>query len=239
MIFSKRKSGIMMAIVLSVILNSNIVYAASTIGGTFTSTVWGYTYKYYNSLITGDNHAQASTSVHSVNGVNIPAGYMGANAVLYNESGNLILAGDRKYNSNAGTGITVSTYCSDNGNKTYYSQGYIFLYNGNGYTTKDTAKSPYAQTYNLEHFDVQVNANNEVYGSAFELSKYNIEPDLISAVGNDGCVGYVKATDLELKQPANPEEATAYMEKLPSVRNIPLYDSDGETVVGSFTIHND
>ncbi|HZK71341.1 MAG TPA: hypothetical protein VFD03_07465, partial [Clostridia bacterium] len=57
--------------------------------------------------------------------------------------------------------------------------------------------------------------------------------------GIDGTDGYMKLKDLNKDQPNNPEEAVAYMEKMkngPTYWDIPLYASDGETVVGKFRI---
>lgn len=73
-------------------------------------------------------------------------------------------------------------------------------------------------------------------------------PELIAAIGIDGTEGYVYASDLDGEQPKTPEEALKYMEKLEQeiaiaraaksvyFRTIPLYASDGVTVIGQFGI---
>lgn len=83
-----------------------------------------------------------------------------------------------------------------------------------------------------------VNKNGETYGSNSEVTVAEEKPDLILAQGIDGTVGYIKLKDLNKDQPNNPEEAIAYMEKMKnsSPKNIPLYDLDGEKVIGQFKI---
>ena len=60
------------------------------------------------------------------------------------------------------------------------------------------------------------------------------EPDLISAIGIDGTVGYVKKEDLNGPQPKTPEEAVKLNEAKP--REIPMYDVDGENIIGKFIV---
>ncbi len=104
------------------------------------------------------------------------------------------------------------------------------------------------QAYGSEYFQIEVNpspttsvyprnARGETFGSS--LASATEEPDLILAYGVGGTMGYVRAKDLnDVLQPKTPEEAVAYMrakESAPySVRNIPLYAADGETIIGVF-----
>ena len=109
------------------------------------------------------------------------------------------------------------------------------------------------------HFSV--NENGQTYGSALlsenEAVRY---PDLILAIGVDGTEGFVLRDDLEgtgpIERPKNPEEAVIYMEQLNELiyeaeanamaeglelhevflYYIPLYASDGITVIGQFGI---
>lgn len=63
------------------------------------------------------------------------------------------------------------------------------------------------------------------------------EPDLIKAMGDDGkTIGYVLATDLNGFQPKNPKEAIEWQAKNKGYRIIPLYDVNGEKVIGTFTV---
>lgn len=59
-----------------------------------------------------------------------------------------------------------------------------------------------------------------------------VEPDLMSAEGENGTIGYVKKEDLNGPQPKTPEEAVKLNEA--KSREIPLYDDDGKTVIGKF-----
>lgn len=95
-----------------------------------------------------------------------------------------------------------------------------------------------------------LNEQGQTYGNMNpELSPEIQEaPQLIAAIGIDGTSGYVYYDDLQGELPNNPEEALSYMEKLNEqiaearkrgdqyLRYIPLYESDGKTVIGSFGI---
>lgn len=82
-----------------------------------------------------------------------------------------------------------------------------------------------------------INANGQTYGSDLLANSIEDEPDLIAATGVGGIEGYVKSVDLNGKMPKNPEEAAKIQEensKRKEPREIPLYKSDGETVIGKF-----
>lgn len=78
------------------------------------------------------------------------------------------------------------------------------------------------------------NANGETYGYAIQAESIGYEPELIAATGTDGTDGYVRGSDLEGPVPASPEEALTMQSS--EGRYIPLYESDGETVIGEFYI---
>ncbi|MBP1996205.1 hypothetical protein [Paenibacillus eucommiae] len=81
------------------------------------------------------------------------------------------------------------------------------------------------------------NKNGQTYGSAADAASPETEPELISAIGVDGTNGYVLKKDLDGGQPKSPEEAIAIQNsRPPGGRDIPLYDVDGETVIGVFHI---
>lgn len=79
---------------------------------------------------------------------------------------------------------------------------------------------------------VRRNAFGETYGKL--LDPQNI-PDLIAAVATNGKSGYIKRSDFEEDVAENPEEAVQMM-KNSSSRKIPVYESDGVTVIGEFII---
>jgi hypothetical protein len=96
----------------------------------------------------------------------------------------------------------------------------------------------------------QKNKNGLTYGTLEAVAKNPLAetPDLIACEGIDGTIGYCYRADLDGDQPSNPEEAIKYMEELNKqiaiaikngevfLRYIPLYDSDGKTVIGKFGI---
>lgn len=84
------------------------------------------------------------------------------------------------------------------------------------------------------------NENGQSYGS----SANGADPDLILAEGldKDGLriSGYVLSDDPNGPQPSSPEEALAWQEHyqrdFPDGRDIPLYESDGMTQIGTFHV---
>ncbi|KKM09708.1 hypothetical protein SY88_17350 [Clostridiales bacterium PH28_bin88] len=81
------------------------------------------------------------------------------------------------------------------------------------------------------------NESGETYGSALYATSLETEPDLISARGVDGTLGYVRKVDLNGEMPETPEQALAEMRRWAGkVRQIPLYDVDGKTVIGVFNV---
>lgn len=81
------------------------------------------------------------------------------------------------------------------------------------------------------------NEEGQAYGSAAEAESFDDIPDLVSAVGVDGAKGYIKSSDMFGDEPKNPQEAIERQKnRIPGTRYIPLYASDGETVIGKFKI---
>lgn len=79
-----------------------------------------------------------------------------------------------------------------------------------------------------------VNKNGETYGTDAQAALVGYEADLILAVGENNTVGYVRATDLD-NGVKNPTEATK-SNHTSSVTYVPLYSSDGKTVIGKFAV---
>ncbi|WMJ77477.1 MULTISPECIES: hypothetical protein [unclassified Sedimentibacter] len=75
------------------------------------------------------------------------------------------------------------------------------------------------------------NENGQTYGLESEDS-----PDLIAAQGIDGTYGYILSNDLYGPEFSTPEEAVNWQEKHNGKRVIPLYASDGKTVIGEFKL---
>lgn len=81
------------------------------------------------------------------------------------------------------------------------------------------------------------NINGQTYGSSSDATSPETEPELISATGVDGTAGYVLKKDLDGELPKSPEEAIAIQNsRSPDGRDIPLFDVNGETVIGVFHV---
>ncbi|MCM3711012.1 metal ABC transporter substrate-binding protein [Sporosarcina luteola] len=88
----------------------------------------------------------------------------------------------------------------------------------------------------LENGRYPINNNGETYGPNMGNATITLgEPDLMSAKGENGTIGYVKRVDLEGPQPKTPAEAVR-LSKVAKPREIPLYDVDGETIIGKFIV---
>lgn len=82
-------------------------------------------------------------------------------------------------------------------------------------------------TYGPQHLP----GSSPVGGTQIDPETYG--PDLVLTFGDDGTLGYTKRADLNGPMPRNPAEAAAM---IPVPRSVPLYSSDGVTVIGTFTI---
>ena len=87
------------------------------------------------------------------------------------------------------------------------------------------------------HSDYEINSNGQTYGIG-DAEYVEDLPDLMSAMGDNGKLGYIYTSEL-LKTPSCPEEAVAYQKALengeytPRVLNV--YASDGKTVIDTLT----
>lgn len=216
-----------------------------------TKTVYGYTYTFYSKISSGfEKYGQlaAGTYLSSSYTPLLPKGYMGSQARLFNSNGVLFGSGTMQYTT-YDTSVTgyVKTFDVEK-DKYYYSQGVVALYNGNGYTTYTCTKTPNyiikSKSRAIENLVVQTNENGEIFGSALLLEQINVSPDLILAIGTNGKTGYVKAADLNMSNITTPDQAVAfasYVEsqialQTQSPPTIPLYESDGVTVIGEFEL---
>lgn len=80
-----------------------------------------------------------------------------------------------------------------------------------------------------------MNKHGLTYGSSADALIYGNEPDLIKAYGIDGTMGYVKKEDLHTPMPKTPEEALKLTKEAKDIE-VPLYDINGETVIGTFLL---
>ena len=217
--------------------NINMVFAESS-DEQYVS-VNSHDYSFSNPALSLGLGARARVSVLNEDGTGgIAAGYMGGNAKLYFSNGILSKSTGMQYTEKYMVGKTWYTNFSTLSGK-YYAKSQVAFYNGNGYDKFDVNKSTIA-TYSssksstfeidkLEIFAYKVNENGETYGSELYAEACGELPDLIAATGTDGTMGYVRNSDLN-PEPKTIEEAI----ELNKITEIPLYSSDGETVIGVF-----
>ncbi|MDP2400824.1 MAG: hypothetical protein Q8M66_02495 [Actinomycetota bacterium] len=106
-------------------------------------TVYGIGYRNRASVYTYSDRGFAATDVFTYPAQNVPSGYMGALARLYNSSGTLVRQSTWRYNSGSASGLGATTsdsYTIPTG--VYYSLGQSRAWNGSGYTTYNTFRSP-------------------------------------------------------------------------------------------------
>lgn len=83
-----------------------------------------------------------------------------------------------------------------------------------------------------------VNAKGETYGVMNDQG----EPDLQAVVADNGRTGYAYTRDLNNAggpAPTNPAEAEERTRALAAGVRVPVYESDGETMIGQFTVGGD
>lgn len=229
----KRIISLVLVLVLSMTLYIPAFAGDSTSSGTSTVTVGGYTYTYYSYIMRWNEQLCARVSADA--NKTVPIGYMGTRARMYSENGALVQAADWKYNTMACSGFDTYVYVDVNPTAYYYSRGQVQFYNGSGYVTYTAKASPNMSLRTRSTYSpININENGELYGSEVFLDN-GASLDLIYAIGENEIEGYVRAKDLESNSAEAPENVGQQVTK---DREIPLYESDGETVIGTFIIHN-
>ena len=77
-----------------------------------------------------------------------------------------------------------------------------------------------------------VNESGQTYG----VANANGTPDLVSVAAPNGKVGYVDRRELEGPTPTSPTEALAWQNGPQEDVQLPVYESDGKTVIGLFPV---
>lgn len=125
-------------------MSATLVFAASVSSPYgYYGPILGYSYKNQAKAYTGTGDLAgvwAYACVYSEDG-NVPTGYMGARARLYNSSGSLVKSSSWVYNDEPLSGMSIPTDIYKT-KGTYYSKGLTAAYNGDGYTTYYTFQSP-------------------------------------------------------------------------------------------------
>lgn len=88
------------------------------------------------------------------------------------------------------------------------------------------------------HTPYERNEHGQTYGSTMNLVSEAQAPDLVLAQGEDGTVGYVLYSDLHAQPATTPDEVEERIQSRSYAQEkvLPLYDSDGVTVIGSFVV---
>lgn len=225
-------------LLVGIMLFSNVYVAFAASSPVQYATVYSHDYSYHNAAVSLTTGARAYVSVQNDDGTGgIDAGYMGGNAKLYNSNGIISKSTGMQYTDKYMVGMTWYTgYATWSGS--YYAKSQVAFYNGNGYDKFDVNKSPSVNysssrispvTERLVISEYRINENGEKYGSELYADVCGELPDLISAEGKNGEIGYVRNIDLN-PEPKTIEEAIA----LNKITEIPLYSSDGKTVIGTF-----
>ena len=93
-------------------------------------------------------------------------------------------------------------------------------------STQDSA-SPYQPP--------QTNARGQTYGSALGAMTYAQVPDLVSVWDNQGQLGYARKTDIFPSVfPRSLSSASGLQQGDLSKSSVPVYESDGVTVIGTY-----
>lgn len=227
------------SLLVSIMLISNVYVAFAASSPTQYATVYSHDYSYFNAAVSLATGARAYVSVQNEDGTGgIAAGYMGGNAKLYNSNGIISKSTGMQYTDKYMVGMAWYTdFATWSGS--YYAKSQVAFYNGNGYDKFDVNKSPSVNysssssiiqmTEKLVISEYKINENGEKYGSELYADVCGELPDLILAEGKNGEIGYVRNIDLN-PEPKTIEEAIA----LNKITEIPLYSSDGKTVIGVF-----
>lgn len=237
----KRVLSLMLAIVMCMALT---VTASADEYDSANSKYYGtgnYSYIAYSALYAdGGSRYRAATWIETMNGGNVAAGSMGANARLYNTSGRLLKETGMLYNTTSYYFQVATISNGVSASSGAYSRGEVDLYNGDHFIQDDlkkaeTDEAARALAYQLDDGDYPVSNKGKTYGSALLSEIVGYEPELISAVGTNGQAGYVKYEDVKNPDIENPREAMAYMQDRPEVYTVPLYNLQ-EEVIGEFEI---
>lgn len=203
-------------ILAGVVLAAMCMCSASAVTGTvFQRTYNGISYNVLSHVnINSTKGAYPGASVTSQHGGTVPSGWFSntANTLTVTPKNQY----DKAYPSYRGH-AEVAFYDANNNGK------YVYYRDEVPYTpiislTRSTDQLDYAVSYN---------ANGESYGTDMAGMVAQIDLDLRRAIGTNGEQGYIRSSDY-------PELPKHLGDPLPSEQDLPLYDSDGVTVIGVY-----
>lgn len=201
---------------------------------------------YFNQANVNVLGASAVTFASS-RGIPTPNQYAVAKAQLLDEWG-VYCVGPQVFSSYPNG--AASTSCHIN-HTSFASQGIVWGWTGVQWRKQTTYRLWYDRgagargaTTRGETPEWPVNAAGQTYGNGALAASAEEFPDLITATATNGQRGYVVNTHLNeasgegvLAQGASPDSVSAWMEGAAGGdRTLPVYDSDGSTVLGEFLI---
>ena len=219
-------------------LNSNISSNNKTIpntkvstdSGKLSDTIYGTKYTWFTRITTTSTNVKGTTWADASR--KVPAGHIGAHCNLYSKSTGKVVR-TANWNTNpisvSGYGNTTATYDAKG---TYFVRGTTKFYNGNGYIVKGAKESPElsVRMENIRIPDEELKERQHLYETK----------NMIAAVGENNVEGYVSLDDLydTDNQPKTPEEFLEIQRKnqRSKFKMVPLYSSDGETIIGEYRI---
>lgn len=106
------------------------------------------------------------------------------------------------------------------------------------------SSAPGIETRAMPKPEYNTNANGQIFGSALKATSPETEPDLILVDADNGESGYVLKKHLDdangttaAKSFKSPQEAIEWQNTEGKAnRRIPVFETDGKTVIGTFTI---
>lgn len=236
--------GVTAALCAALMLSGSVSAANSYDSSVSTSTVAGVEYEYWATLyMDSSTQFRASGWITRSDSQKIPSGTsVTAQAYLYDINGDTITkTGAEEHDS--GTSFAYAITSTTRSTDPVYAQGKFVVKDGGtsktlySYYTRaaggtrsvsdtDTFIEELARTTLGEDNSFPVNAQGETYGSGLLASLTGEMPDLISAVGADGTLGYIRDTDIPAVQDIAVEGIQG---------TIPLYDVNGSTI-GEFIV---
>ena len=243
-----KKSRLSIIVVLALILCMILALPASAEQPVYSSnkviTVDGIT---YTIQIMAEPRANGSCGIMTSMRASqeVGPGYFGSQPLMYLSNGVLIATGPWDYIPSyndiyaifSGAGLSYYPY------NLYYAVCNLHFFDTSidGYRSYQSNRTPnfycpsLSRSVSMEEdeqvFNINVNEHGMTYGSY--LAAGNSEaPDLIAAIATNGQAGYILRTDFEINNSLTLEQVQAGIDNVECY--IPVYDSNGETVIGEF-----
>ena len=204
----KKRIGII-ALMLSSAL---IISASATISTVFKCSAAGIDYQAYSTLNTSStapNKLAGGGTVATVSKNTVPAGYMMIKSTIMTSNGEVVGSSSWTQNTQYANNLVSNISYASYGTETYYGQALLKLYEGGEYKPLTVTRTPSMTKPTRSSM-----ANNN------------------QAIGVNGKKGYIRAS--EMNGPKTLDEAATYDD---SSKDIPVYASDGVTVIDTFHIY--